>query len=63
MKNTLKLLFVALAMTAMISCGGGKAESTEESTESTEAVEPAAEETPAPDTTAMEAPADSTAVN
>ena len=58
MKNTLKFLFVALAMTAMISCGGGKTESTE--TESTET--PAAEEAPAPDTTATEA-TDTTATN
>ena len=61
MKNTLKFLFVALAMVAMLSCGGGKTESTETTTE--EATEEAA---PAPDTTAVEmeeAPADSVAGN
>jgi hypothetical protein len=52
MKNTLKFLFVALAMTAMISCGGGKAES-EETQDSTTVETPVIEEAPAPDTTAV----------
>lgn len=54
MKNTVKFLFVALAMTAMISCGGGKTESTETTTDSVATEAPA----PAPDTTAV---ADTTA--
>jgi len=56
MKNTLKFLFVALAMTAMISCGGGKSESTE-SADSVATEAPAVEEAPAPDTTATDSSA------
>ena len=53
MKNTLKFMFVALVMTAMISCGGGKTESTE-STDSVATEAPVVEEAPAPDTTATD---------
>ena len=58
MKNTLKFLFVALFMAAMIACGGGKTESTE-SSDTTATETPAVEEAPAPDTTAT----DTTAAN
>jgi hypothetical protein len=50
MKNTVKFLFVALAMTAMIACGGGKTESTETTADTVATEAPA----PAPDTTAVD---------
>ena len=50
MKNTVKFLFVALAMTAMLSCGGGKPESNDAGQDTTAQEAPA----PAPDTTATQ---------
>lgn len=53
MKNTLKFMFVALVMTAMVSCGGGKTETTEtKDSVATEAPAPAPDSTTVQDSTA-----------
>jgi hypothetical protein len=57
MKNTVKFLFVALVMTAMIACGGAKTESTEtnDTTAAPATEAPATQDTTAQDTTAAPA--------
>jgi hypothetical protein len=52
MKNTIKFLFVALVMTAMISCGGGKSSDAVQDTTAQEAPAPAPDTTAVQDTTA-----------
>ena len=50
MKNTLKFMFVALVMTAMVSCGGGKTDTTAQDSVTTEVAPPA----PAQDSTTQD---------